>query len=442
MLLLFFCATLGATMPIRSFNIIYDNDAGTLQVGNELYRKPHKKAGQYNPVFKAKIKLRKGDKITKFNTKTTHRELAIKEAQKRLDQMIAMDAMGMPTSPLTFAEIARRYLLTLKRDKQCSKEKREMHERAVDTFFNPVFAKLEIGKVTSGRITKLFFDIETTPIKPSFTHNNTRKIKYPNEFYSASYINKLKQVMRAILRFANMQDLTFNIPEIQSTKVESTLKKGLTREQWDKLYEYLNESFVKELDSRTTDQTRPKYYRQAFVDYFTLVVWTGLRTSEALKLQWRDIQNQKEDDYEYCLITVAAREKLARKTGKRAFRSDIQVYDLLMERKDKVTTNKDDDYVFGHYDDRFGTLENGKRKPIARMRMTFRKALDSLGFLYTDDDIRMTPYQGRHTHALLSRNTGKPLDDIAEDLGNLTTTTERFYVGRGQGSRKGRPIKI
>ena len=80
-------------MPLRSFKITYDTDAGTSQVGNEFYRKPHKKVGLYNPVFKAKIKLRKGNKITKSNTKTTHRELAIKEAQNRLDQMLAMDAI-------------------------------------------------------------------------------------------------------------------------------------------------------------------------------------------------------------------------------------------------------------------------------------------------------------------------------------------------------------
>ena len=429
-------------MPSRSFKIVYDNDNGSLVVGLELYRKPHPKAGDYNPVYKAKIRLHKGDTVQKINLKTKNYEVAIREAQKRLDQAIALNHLGLPTTTLTFGEISRRYLLTLKRDKQCSDEKYQHHERTIENFFSKTLSKLEIGKVTSGRIRKLFFDIETTPIPPTLVHNGTRKITYNNEFYSASYMNKLKQVMRAILRFANSQDLTFNIPEIPSSKIDSKIKKGLTRDQWDTLYEYLNTSFVSELDSKSTNQTRPKHYRQAFVDYFTLVVWTGLRTSEALRLQWRDIQKQSNDSEDYCLITVAARDKLARKTGKRIFRAHIQVYDMLMSRKAKADHRNETDYVFCHFDKRFGTMPDGRMKPIGRMRVTFRKALDKLGFLYTEDDIRMTPYQGRHTHALLARELGKPLDDIAEDIGNLTTTTERFYVGRGQGTRKGTPFKI
>ena len=426
-------------------NESHTNTSGTLKVYREKYRQPHKKAGEYNPVWKARIRLRKGGKLTKFNTKTKHRELAIREAQKKLDQMIAMDALGMPTTPLTFGELARRYMLSLNSDlrrNECSEEKYDMHQRAIDNFFNPVFERDEIGKITSGRLNKLFFDIETTPIQATKVYNGTRKIKYPNELYSASYVNKLKQVMRAILRFANKQDLTFTVPEIPSTKVPQKLKKGLSREQWDNLFEYLHSGFVSELDKKPTDQTRPKYYRQAFVDYFTLVVWTGLRSSEALRLQWKDIKKDTEEGYEYCLITVAAREKLARKTGKRIFRADIQVYDMLMERKARSKHQKSNDYIFCHFDDRFGKLEDGRLKPIARMKTSFQKALDHLGYLYTEEDIKMTPYQGRHTHALLARAQGKPLDDIAEDIGNLTTTTERFYVGRGQGTRKGKPIKI
>jgi len=429
-------------MPTSSFQVFYDNDSGTLQVGLERYRKPHPNAGDYNPVFKAKIRLHKGGNLQKINLKTKDYEIAVREATKRLDQAIALNSLGLPTTTLTFGEIARRYLLTLKRDAQCSPEKYEHHERTIENFFNPVFQKQEIGKITSGRINKLFFDIETTPIPPTLVHGGTRKITYQNEFYSASYINKLKQVMRAILRFANKQDLTYNVPEIASTKVDSKTKKGLTRDQWDQLYEYLTKVFVNELGNLPWTMDSGKYYRKAFVDYFTLVVWTGLRTTEALRLQWRDIEKLKDEDGEYCLITVAARDKGARKTGKRAFRAHMQVYDMLMERKQYLKNTEADDYIFSHYNDRWGLLPDGRLKPIARMRHTFRKALDNLGFLYTDDDIRMTPYQGRHTHALLSREQGKPLDDIAEDIGNLTTTTERFYVGRGQGTRKGRPIQI
>ena len=246
-------------------NESHTNTSGTLKVYREKYRQPHKKAGEYNPVWKARIRLRKGGKLTKFNTKTKHRELAIREAQKKLDQMIAMDALGMPTTPLTFGELARRYMLSLHSDlrrNECSEEKYDMHQRAIDNFFNPVFERDEIGKITSGRLNKLFFDIETTPIQATKVYNGTRKIKYPNELYSASYVNKLKQVMRAILRFANKQDLTFTVPEIPSTRVPQKLKKGLSREQWDNpLNTFIrgsSQSWIKNLQTRLDQNTTDK----------------------------------------------------------------------------------------------------------------------------------------------------------------------------------------
>ena len=111
-------------------------------------------------------------------------------------------------------------------------------------------------------------------------------------------------------------------------------------------------------------------------------------------------------------------------------------------RKARASQTKPSDYIFCHFDRRFNYNQEPFIVPIKSMRGTFTKALDRLGMLYTEDDIKLTPYQGRHSHALLARELGKPLDDIAEDIGNLTQTTERFYVGRGQGTRKGKPIRI
>ena len=139
---------------------------------------------------------------------------------------------------------------------------------------------------------------------------------------------------------------------------------------------------------------------------------------------------------------MAGFEKLARKTKNRKFRSDIQVYDLLMDRKSRVKYTEDRDYIFTHCDDRFGLLQDGRMRPIADMRGTFKTAMSNLKLDKDEKGKSRVPYQWRHLHAQLSRQAGKSLDDIAEDIGNRITTTERYYVGRGQGTRKGRPIKI
>ena len=113
-----------------------------------------------------------------------------------------------------------------------------------------------------------------------------------------------------------------------------------------------------------------------------------------------------------------------------------------MDRKSRVKHADPRDYIFTHFDDRFGLLPDGRMRPIADMRGTFKTAMTNLKLYKDEKGKNRVPYQWRHLHAQLSRQAGKSLDDIAEDIGNRITTTERYYVGRGQGTRSGRPIKI
>ena len=113
-----------------------------------------------------------------------------------------------------------------------------------------------------------------------------------------------------------------------------------------------------------------------------------------------------------------------------------------MNRKSRVKYTEDRDCIFTHFDDRFALLPDGRMRPIADIRRTFKTALSNLKLDKDEKGKNRVPYQWRHLHAQLSRQAGKSIDDIPEDIGNRITTTERYYVGRGQGTRKGRPIKI
>lgn len=438
-------ATLNATRGGETMSRDYYNQSKTLRVYREKYRSGHPMAGQYNQVWKARIKIRKGLKPIILSTGTRDKDTAIRIGEQKLHEFTSMDAMGLSVSPLTFSELARRYLKYLEhRDPYCSEEKLEFHTRTVNLHLDPKFGKQEIGKITSGNLNQFFKQLETTPMPLMITHNGTRTHKRPRNFYSPSAINKIKQVVRGILRYARDNEQVINVmPEIASTVDKLQKKKSLDRETWEDLLYYLENQYVRELDRKPTDQSRPKYYRQSFVDYTKLVVWTGLRASEALRLQWRDFSLKAEDNSPYCLIHVAAREKKARKTGERLFRAHEQVYELLMERKTRVGRyTEDTDYIFTHFDERFGVLENGRIRPINSFRTQFNNVMETLELLHDENGKKRVVYEFRHLHSLLSREQGKSIDDIAEDIGNLTTTTERYYLGRGQGLRKGEPIKI
>jgi hypothetical protein len=68
--------------------------------------------------------------------------------------------------------------------------------------------------------------------------------------------------------------------------------------------------------------------------------------------------------------------------------------------------------------------------------------MDACGRLHDSKGNKGILYIARHTHAHLSRNAGKPIDDIAADIDNLVTTAQRFYIGQNTGERKGLPLDI
>lgn len=430
---------------------LYENDSKTLRVYKETYRKTHKLSGKVNPVYQFRIKVKRGLPANRASTGHTNKRLAIRHAEDKLNQIIALDAQGLSTSSMRFRTVCDRYLKSLTNENRInpdrvSDEKLDVHERCIRLHFQELMDK-PIGTIQAKTLNDLFLIIEQKP-KDSYSSRPDRKYQKKAVLHtgrrSASGMNKMKQVMRAIFKYSrDVLNIIKDIPAIKPSTDTLDYQATLSRLDWERVLNYLDQEFVKELDAKKTDQTRPKYYRQSFVDWSKLVVWTGLRKSEALKLQWRDVTwEEDEDGYEYCLIKVAGFEKLARKTKDRKFRCDLQVYDLLMDRKSRVKHADLRDYIFTHFDDRFGLLPDGRMRPIADMRGTFKTAMTNLKLYKDEKGKNRVPYQWRHLHAQLSRQAGKSLDDIAEDIGNRITTTERYYVGRGQGTRKGRPIKI
>ena len=228
------------------------------------------------------------------------------------------------------------------------------------------------------------------------------------------------------------------IPYIPSFNDPKNIREGLSKEQWITLRNYLDNDFVSELDGMPTDQTIAKYYRQSFVDVTKLIVWTGLRTSEAFKLKWSDWSIEHEKDIRIGKILVRAEEKLARKNNKpRAFKVVNKVNMMLESRRKHSYYTDDDDYIFAHPPNK---IHQGKN--IASMRKTFERAMESTSLLYDNKGKIRTMYMFRHTHANLARQSGKHIDDIADDIGNLTTTAQRFYIGKSMGDRLGLPKDI
>ena len=84
-----------------------------------------------------------------------------------------------------------------------------------------------------------------------------------------------------------------------------------------------------------------------------------------------------------------------------------------MDRKNRVNNTDDRNYIFTHFDDRFGLLPNGRMRAISDMRGTFKTAMSNHKLDKDEKGMSRVPYQWRHLHAQLSRQAGKSLDYTA-----------------------------
>jgi len=262
-------------MPLSNPHFNHDK---SLKLYKRKYTRPHKRAGKYNPVWRAKIKISRGIPAQDFSTSQRGPKEALKVAERRLDEMRAQHSVGMDISIKQFDEVARLMLNTLKqehRQKTCSDEKLEKYRYDIEEVLNPHFGKMEIKKVSGEQIDRFFANRKNIQLR------RNGRIKS----YSASSLTKTCTTLRAVFREGVKRGYLSSLPHFPTFKVDQYIREGLTLDEWHTLQDYITTDFVRELDKAPTDQTLPKYYRQSFVDYFQFVVWTGLRRTEALKLR-------------------------------------------------------------------------------------------------------------------------------------------------------------
>ena len=434
-----FDATLETAMKLT--NPFYNEDK-SLKLYKQNYRKGHPSYPKQNPTWYARVKLGRGISAQLFSTGTRSDTEAYRIGTERLAELRARHAVGISIYLSKFSEIARQHLNDLKQQRReniCSLEKYELHKRTINKQLNPYFKDLEIAKVTSKHIDQYFnkrSKDSVIHIKKD-DHGNDIETKL-NRRIGNSHLNKEGQVIRAILKLAMQRGVITTMPIVKHHKSgRDDLREGLSIDEWEHLKDYLDNRFVDQATNQPA-QDLARFYRQVFVNWAKLVVYTGLRTTEALKLRWEDWETGTEQGIQIGWLTVRAIEKGARKTQtSRRFKITKRVNELLAYQRAITDYADKEDYIFTHPKSK--KLGSGN---ITTFKKNFNTALEACGLLYGDNGKKRTPYILRHTHAHLMRQAGKPIDDIADDIGNLATTAQRFYIGRNTGDRKGLPIDI
>jgi hypothetical protein len=141
---------------------LYENDSKTLRVYKETYRKTHKLSGKVNPVYQFRIKVKRGLPANRASTGHTNKRLAIRHAEDKLNQIIALDAQGLSTSSMKFRTVCDRYLKSLTNENRInpdrvSDEKLDVHERCIRLHFQELMDK-PIGTIQAKTLNDLFFN--------------------------------------------------------------------------------------------------------------------------------------------------------------------------------------------------------------------------------------------------------------------------------------------
>lgn len=401
-------------------------DDGKITLHKVRYRTPHKLAGQVNPNWWATVKLGRGIPKKTFSTGETNLKRAERVAIDQAFKLEALNQQGLSLHSDTFELISNQFLNEY-RKRMIDEDRWETYkhrEQIIKNVWLPIFQKTSLQQITSKRIyeeqSNLLNKDATKKYKDYKGDIHTVNL---NKKLAKSTVSKYMIVLREVLNFALVRGRINSIPQFPKINTKRDAFKprpSLTEEEWVRFNAVLRE-FDDDLDEYREHQ---RYYRRALRDWCQLISYSGLRTGEASLLKWKDWTPDRQGDVEFARLYVRAEEKRGRKTGDREVIGLWFINKTLERRKQDTKFTDPEDYIFAHQKRFAGT-------PIMSFRRSFDKALEKAGIGFDANGNKLdgySPYILRHTMATLAL-TKRNVDiyEIALNLGNQMTTTEKFY---------------
>jgi integrase len=165
--------------------------------------------------------------------------------------------------------------------------------------------------------------------------------------------------------------------------------------------------------------TSSNHYHSNYTAYVQFLFYTGCRPSEAIGLQWKDIDLDKQTVF-FQGAVVQSLQGLVRKKGLktqafRRFKINDQLREILESIK-PLTCNADS-LVFPGPEGGFIVQNNFGRR-------VWKKVLEGLAISYR------VPYQTRHTFITLCLDKGIDAKDVVRWVGNSPEIIYKHYAGR------------
>ncbi|KPN63025.1 Site-specific recombinase XerD [Aliiroseovarius crassostreae] len=375
---------------------------GTVTVHKKL--KLDKRNGSDN--WYARLTLDNGKRIVK-STKTDDLEEAKERAIELYHNTKARIANNLPAQTRKFKHVAE-YAIKRMQDaleNGTGKQAYKDYISALRIWLIPFFEKTDVDKIDLAALTA--FDLWRT-------ETNKRP-------FSQSGINNHNAALNRVFDEAVLQGWLVQSmrPTLLNKGIKSQSRGSFTDDEYRKIFTALRTWHKK------TQNTQAAATREVLRNYVLFLANSGVRHgTEALGLQWRNIEWQEKDKQRYLVVNVDG------KTSKRSAVVRDKVEDYLdRQRKlnpatqsgtfDELIAAKNDAFVFTT---RLGNVAN-----IASLNRAFNSLLADLNLKTDAGGKARTLYSLRHYYATRELKHGVEIHALSKQLGNSTAMIDKHY---------------
>ena len=386
-----------------------------------FYKQIHPQTRKELPNWYCVIKSERGVPRFRISCQTNKYDDALAFARKEMFKRKALLETGFSPDIKSFKYVANAFLTKMRNEVIIGEQSAAniaYFERVITTKLLPFFGTRNIQSINSESIDKYIeYRLNIlSPTKGTVVKNTT--------------LNRESVPLRKILQFSKERGWNISPPKIRTFKENINNRPALSKEQWESFNGFLRD-YGESLDY---DDELTQYYRHTLRDYCQLILYSGLRCTEASHLKFEDIEFKVDkENKKYALINVRGQEIGAKKTGSRKVVGMGHYISSIYDRRKKNNYfNGKDDYFFQHPIIKKPEKLQGTR--IKNFKKSFHNALTNWCIKEPDVGIMeiegkpITPYTLRHTYAHLRLTLGQvDIYHLALNLGNSVAVCEAFY---------------
>lgn len=235
--------------------------------------------------------------------------------------------------------------------------------------------------------------------------------KTPKEPWPAkdgTIVHEMK-VFRSIMSFAAKKRYIAKdrVPDGELPK-DKARREAFTPEEYKQLYTYSRETWVPECQSQYHG-----FYRTMAHNFMLVMTNTGMRSSEARNLRWRDMHiRSNKQGQEFVFLNVRGKDKY------RELVAPITVATYLDRVRKISKATKSDDFIFTTHDGTSATSLYGS---------LITSLLEASKLLYSSTGSRRSTYCFRHTYATFRLMHGTDVYFLAKQMGTSVQMIEKHY---------------